>query len=147
MTRTMLAAAVLATLAAVSCSDSDGRTDRVGVVDDGASASSLTVTLAADAKGTGLQTWTLTCEAPGGDHPDAAAACRTLQAIEQPFAPLPRDAICTEIYGGSAVATIKGSWRGTPVDARYTRENGCHISRYDALGPVLPGPVPGQPTP
>jgi hypothetical protein len=129
-----------------ACSD-DEDTAKVGVRDDPGPVSTLTVTVAADAKGTALRTWSLTCEPAGGDHPDPAAACRALTALKRPFEPVPADAICTEIYGGSAVATLKGTWRGTPVDATYTRENGCHISRYDALGATLPGPVPGQPSP
>jgi hypothetical protein len=98
----------------------------------------LTITFDADGKGVDVKTWTLTCDPPGGDHPDAAGACTTLAAAKDPFAPVPKDAICTDIYGGASIATIKGSWRAAPVDARYSRENGCHISRWDAVQKVIP---------
>ena len=59
------------------------------VVDDGSGTSS---------------TWTLTCApdgTPGGDHPDAASACAALAAATvDPFAPVPRDRMCTQVYGG-----------------------------------------------
>ena len=145
--RTLLLVTAVALAASAAAGCNAGTADRVGVSDEApAPKSTLTITVAADAKGTGLKTWTLTCEPAGGDHPDPAGACRKLIELPRPFDPVPADAICTEIYGGSAVATIKGSWRGTDVDARYTRENGCQISRYDALGVVLPGPIPGQPS-
>jgi hypothetical protein len=99
----------------------------------------LTVTFDADGKGTGaVKTWTLTCDPAGGDHPDAASACASLASAKDPFAPLAADAVCTDIFGGPSVATIKGTWRGQPVDARYSRENGCNISRWDALATVIP---------
>ena len=148
MTRTLLLTTLLLTgLSTGACSSGDEGADQVDVRDDPAPKASLVVTLAADAKGSQLRTWTLTCEPTGGNHPDPAGACRDLKAAKQPFAPVPRDAICTEIYGGSAVATLKGTWYGETVDATYSRENGCQISRYDALGAVLPGPPPGQPLP
>jgi hypothetical protein len=98
----------------------------------------LTITFDSDGKGTDVKTWTLTCDPAGGDHPDAAGACGALAAAKEPFAPLAKDAICTEIYGGPSIATIRGSWRGQPVDVRYSRENGCNISRWDAVTKAIP---------
>lgn len=107
----------------------------------------LTVTVAASRDAPDRRSWTLTCDPAGGSHPEPAAACAALARARDPFAPVPRDRICTEIYGGPAVATLRGTYRGQPVDATYTRTDGCEISRWENLGPVLPGPVPGQPTP
>lgn len=135
-----LALAVLLSL--TGCGDDVSST----VAADGAPRDSLTITLAADDKGTGSTSWRLTCEPAGGTHPDPAAACAALAAVDDPYGPVPPDVACTEIYGGSAVATITGTADGDAVDARYTRTNGCEIARWDALGPVLPGPIPGQPT-
>ena len=87
------------------------------------------------------QTWTLTCDPPGGDHPSPAAACGALAGVREPFAPLPADAICTEQYGGDQTARVTGTYRGAPVDLSLSRVNGCYIAQWDRLGPLLPGPV------
>ena len=88
------------------------------------------------------QRWTLVCAGTAtGDHPQAQAACDHLTAIENPFAPLPDDQICTEIYGGPQTAKVTGVWNGQPVDLELGRRNGCEISQWDSLGPLLPGPV------
>jgi hypothetical protein len=95
-----------------------------------------------ESEGSKPTAWTLTCGADaGGDHPDPAAACAALQAVfddgGDPFAALPADAVCTEIYGGSATATITGTWEGADVDASYSRTNGCEIARWDPLMDVF----------
>lgn len=97
--------------------------------------------------GSAPQRWTLVCEpgAAAGDHPDAAAACEHLLGTEDPFAPLPDDRVCTEIYGGPQTARVTGTWRGEAVDLRLSREDGCAIGQWDALGPLLPGPVGAEP--
>jgi hypothetical protein len=87
------------------------------------------------------QTWTLTCEPPGGDHPAAAPACGDLASVEDPFAPLPQDVICTEQYGGDQTARVTGTYRGAPVDLELSRVDGCRIAQWDRLGALLPGPV------
>ncbi|MDO8106420.1 SSI family serine proteinase inhibitor [Isoptericola sp. b441] len=98
----------------------------------------LTVTV--DRTGDGdTRTWSLTCDPPGGAHPDPAWAC---VAIEQAggasaFDPVPRDTACTQIYGGPQTAHVEGTVDGTPVDADFTRNNGCEINRWNALQPVL----------
>lgn len=84
---------------------------------------------------------TLECDPAGGDHPDPSAACAALAAASEggrdPFAPTPADAVCTQLYGGPQTATVTGTWRGAPVDARFDRTNGCEISRWDALEALL----------
>ena len=42
------------------------------------------------------------------------------------------DIACTQIFGGPEEATIKGTIRGEPVDATFTRTDGCEIARWDA---------------
>jgi Subtilisin inhibitor-like len=105
------------------------------------SASDLTITVT-ETEGSAAEEWTLTCgSTPGGDHPDPEAACAAVQAViddgGDPFAPVPSDAVCTEIYGGSATATITGTWEGEDVDASYSRTNGCEIARWDPLMDVF----------
>ncbi len=83
------------------------------------------------------QTWTLTCDPAGGNHPDPVAACAALAAAADPFAPTPPDQACTMIDGGPQTATIVGTYRGVSVTASYSRSNGCEIARWDAVAPVL----------
>ncbi|MFR9725668.1 SSI family serine proteinase inhibitor [Streptomyces sp. MS19] len=90
-------------------------------------------------------TYELECAPPGGTHPDPEGACEVLRAARAPFATAGEtdgaEPLCTYVYGGPATATIQGVWNGEPVHARYSRTNGCEIARWDALVPVLPGPV------
>ncbi|MFJ4007866.1 SSI family serine proteinase inhibitor [Streptomyces sp. NPDC090023] len=84
----------------------------------------------------------LFCHPESGDHPDPAAACRVLDESTQwgrdTFAPVPPDSICTMIDGGPATAHVTGYWAGRPVDADFSRRNGCEIARWDRLVPFLP---------
>jgi hypothetical protein len=92
--------------------------------------------------GTERARYTLIClRSVDGDHPDAQAACDHLKAMDAPFAPIPGDAMCTEQYGGPQTARVTGLWGGEPVDLELSRVDGCHISQWDSLGPLLPGPI------
>jgi hypothetical protein len=92
--------------------------------------------------GTAPEVYTLTClGSASGDHPDAEAACAHLAGLADPFAPIPADVACTEQYGGPETAHLSGVWGGEPVDLELSRVDGCRISQWDGLGPLLPGPV------
>ncbi|MEU8757721.1 SSI family serine proteinase inhibitor [Streptomyces sp. NPDC048659] len=79
---------------------------------------------------------------PGGSHPAAENACKRLEqfavAGSDPFAPVPAGQSCTQQYGGPATAHVTGDWQGRRIDARFSRANGCEISRWENLRPVLP---------
>jgi len=97
----------------------------------------LTIAVRLD-QGQPTTTWRLTCEPPGGDHPDPAAACAALdQSGRTVLPPVAKDMACTEVFGGPQTAEISGTWRGQPVDSRLSRANGCEIARWDALKPLL----------
>ena len=98
---------------------------------------SLEITYSPD-EGAEPQRWTLTCDATGGTHPDAAAACRDLDRADDPFAPIPADAMCTEIYGGPQTAVVRGTYRGSAVEVSLSRVNGCFIDQWERLGALLP---------
>ncbi len=107
---------------------------------------SLTVSVDPGSGGTSTVA-TLTCDPVGGDHPDPAAACRTLaQAGSDAFAPVPRDAMCGQIYGGPATATVVGTWQRRPIDASFSLVDSCQIKRWEGLVPVLPDPTSLSPT-
>jgi hypothetical protein len=81
---------------------------------------------------------TLACEPAGGTHPDPEAACAALAQLDaDAFMPVAADQICTQIYGGPETATVRGTWRGAPVDASFSRQDGCEIARWDAVAGLL----------
>jgi hypothetical protein len=82
--------------------------------------------------------WTLRCP-DGGTLPGAAEACSKLESLDDPFAPVPADVACTEIYGGPQEADVRGTFRGQPVNARFNRTNGCEIERWDKVRFLFPG--------
>ncbi|MBL1067885.1 SSI family serine proteinase inhibitor [Streptomyces sp. 7-21] len=73
-----------------------------------------------------------------GQHPEPGAACDALLSSGQPFEPVSSDALCTYMYGGPARAHVSGTWAGEPVEAAFTRDNGCEIDRWNRLVPALP---------
>lgn len=85
-----------------------------------------------------VREWRLHCDLAGGTHPAPQKACEQLFDLAAPFAPTPRDAVCTEIYGGPAVADIEGLYRGETVDAEFTRTDGCEIARWDRHAFLFP---------
>lgn len=84
---------------------------------------------------------TLRCSPAGGSHPDADGACDRLDRLERPFVKPGGDIACTEIYGGPAVAEIRGTFDGKLVNATFARSDGCEIEQWDRhqfLFPVQP---------
>ena len=83
--------------------------------------------------------WRLTCDPPGGNHPDGAAACQALAKNgERALPPVAKNLRCTQVYGGDQKATVTGTWRGKPVNSSFSLINGCEISRWKALAGLLP---------
>ena len=80
---------------------------------------------------------TLTCGPPGGTHPDPEAACAALERNVDALAPVGEGVVCTQEYGGSARAIVRGSAGGADVNAAFSRTNGCEIDRWDRLAPLL----------
>ncbi|MGW6393766.1 SSI family serine proteinase inhibitor [Streptomyces sp. NPDC055103] len=103
----------------------------------------LTVTVAESGYPAADGTFELTCDdQAGGNHPAAEDACARLEEHAKtganPFKAVPQDAMCTQVYGGTAVAHVTGTWQGRKIDARFSRVNGCEIDRWTNLQPVLP---------
>lgn len=76
---------------------------------------------------------TLTCDPPGGDHPQPEAACQVVDQLQ----PLPSDVVCAEVYGGPETATVRGTVRGRPVDLALSRTDACRTAQWDRLAPLL----------
>jgi Subtilisin inhibitor-like len=103
-------------------------------------ATQLTVHYAPDA-GKPAKVWTLTCDPTGGDHPYAQQSCDLLAKAAasgtDPFAKTRVGVMCTMIFGGPQTATVTGTWRGKPVNASFSRKNGCEIKRWDTASPLV----------
>ena len=90
--------------------------------------------------GSAPERYTLNCaDIAGSDHPAAQAACDHLADVEDPFAPLPADLICAQVYDGPETARVTGRWHGEPVDLQLARNDSCRTTQWASLGPLLPG--------
>jgi hypothetical protein len=64
--------------------------------------------------------------------------CAALAEIEpKTLEPVPGNMACTQQYGGPETATVKGTLHGKPVDAKFSRVNGCEIARWNAAKDVF----------
>jgi ABC-type amino acid transport substrate-binding protein len=82
-------------------------------------------------------TWTLRCSPAGGDLPNPEEACERLSGLEDPWAPVPSDTACAEIYGGPQILSVSGELDGEAVKATYSRANACEIERFDRMATAL----------
>ncbi|MFJ2909401.1 SSI family serine proteinase inhibitor [Streptomyces sp. NPDC087228] len=102
----------------------------------------LTVTVSGSGDPAAEGVFELECGPTGGSHPAAQPACDRLEELARegaaPFAPVPRGAMCTQQFGGPATARVTGTWRGRSIDTVFDQSNGCEISRWNNLRPVLP---------
>ncbi len=92
------------------------------------------------------QTFTLRCDPAGGSIRQPATACRKLKALRRPFAPLPKDVVCTQIYGGPQEALVTGRHAGRKVWVLLTLRDGCRIERWRTLSFLTPGYGTGGPS-
>jgi len=130
MLRGLLALLLTASLAA--CGSDDEASPSAG---KDATLASLTVTVDDDgAKGSGApRELKLECEEPTDSPACGAAAGVSPADVKEP----PGDTACTTIYGGPEEATIKGTIRGNEIDAAFKRTDGCEISRWEKVQPLL----------
>jgi hypothetical protein len=98
------------------------------------------VIVAEDGRGATVR-WRLTCDPPGGDHPDAQSACDVLERIgERALPQVAKDKLCSQVYSGPEKASVTGTWKGRAVRATFSRNNSCETARWAALVPLLPKP-------
>jgi hypothetical protein len=90
----------------------------------------LKITLWPRGKGPSPYHWTLRCGPVNGTLPNRRFACARLNALSKPFAPVPKDAACTEQFGGPAEAIVTGRYEGKRVWAHFNRTDGCRIARW-----------------
>ncbi|MFL4475015.1 hypothetical protein ACIPVK_13540 [Paeniglutamicibacter sp. MACA_103] len=80
------------------------------------------------------------------EHPRAAAACALLDASPQLLAPPAAGAtrMCTQQYGGPAVARVTGTLGPRTVERGFDLRDGCGISDWTAALPLLVDQPTGQ---
>ena len=79
-------------------------------------------------------------EGPDGRPEARVVDCTADPACDVPLKPTSPTTACTEIYGGPATATVKGTLDGRPVDAEFSLSNGCEINRWDEASALLGEP-------
>jgi hypothetical protein len=100
---------------------------------------SLNITVWPDGQGQpGKKTYTLHCAPLGGTLPKRAEACAKLARMTRPFAPVPKNRACTDLYGGPQQALVTGRLRGYSVRAGFSRTNGCEIARWNRVRFLFP---------
>ncbi len=71
-------------------------------------------------------------------EPTDSQACGAVAGVSaRDLAPTPPDTACTQIFGGPETATIKGTIRGEPVDATFSRSDGCEVERWKRVEALL----------
>ena len=89
--------------------------------------------------------WFLRCGPPDGTLPNRAVACARLNRLSAPFAPVPKDAACTEQFGGPARAIVTGRFKGRRIWTAFNRADGCRIARWEKHRFLFGGvPLPVQ---
>jgi hypothetical protein len=109
-----------------------------GAAPASAAAVDLRVTVWWEGRQGQARTWTLRCGRMSGTHPARVRACQMLARTERPFRPVPKDMLCTQVFGGPDEALIIGKFRGSRIWARFNLRDGCQIARWRRLAPLLP---------
>ncbi|MBE2318474.1 hypothetical protein DVA67_021005 [Solirubrobacter sp. CPCC 204708] len=127
-----LALAVIAALAFAACGSDEPTTPATGGGSD--ELASLVVTVDSDGDGAEApKELEVSCKQPTDS--DACGAAAGISAAD--LRPTADDVACTQQFGGPETATIKGAIRGEPVDASFARSDGCEISRWEKVAPLL----------
>lgn len=98
--------------------------------------------------GTKVRHATLTCDGKGPRatgflrNRDADKLCRRAYALERFLGRAPNPARnCAQIYGGPSRALVRGNVKGTAVNRRFKRTDGCEIADWERARLLLPRPA------
>jgi hypothetical protein len=129
-----VAAACLLVVAGMGCGNDDDKADEAAP-----RAADLTVTIRPTGPDGPARRHRIQCERLGPTAADKT--CRSLAGLSaEQLEPVPSGTACTQIYGGPAVARVRGQLHGKPVDARFELTNGCEIERWDRNRVLLDDP-------
>jgi hypothetical protein len=129
-----IALLVLVLALVVGCGEDDEEPSLPGGGGGGAAFADLTVTVDPDGDGARpARRASVRCDAP-----EDSATCRAAGGVRRSaFEPTPGDVACTQQYGGPQTATVEGTLRGEPIDATFSRANGCEIARWQQAAALL----------
>jgi len=134
-----VALVALVAVAAAGCggesSDSSGSPTATQLAGSGETKLEINVSIGGSEAPTKM--WTLECP-DGGTLPHPNAACAKLATMDDPFAPVPKDKACTQIFGGPEVADVTGTFKGKAVNAHFDKGNGCEIERWNRVEFLFP---------
>jgi len=129
--RLLLALAVIAiallgvTVAAPTAASGEGTALRIVVWPEGIDGSS--------------RVYSLRCPRATGSLPSPKTACAKLAKLgRSAFLPVPRDAVCTQIYGGRQVARVTGRLAGRSLWVTFRKRDGCESARWSRLAFLFP---------
>ena len=132
-----MAAACLLALAGTGCGNDDDKAD-----ESASRAADLTVTIRTTGPDGPARRHRIQCDRLGPKAADKT--CRSLAGLSpEALEPVPSGTACTQIYGGPAVARVRGELHGKHVDASFELTNGCEIERWDR-NRVLLGDAPAR---
>ena len=134
--------AALALLAAVSAdAGCGGDKDVIGRY--GPQAASLTIVVRPEGPGGPAERNTIGCGRFGPGAP-GSPECSRLEGFDaSALAPTPPATACAAIFGGPAVATVRGAVMGQDVNARFTLADSCEIERWRRNSVLLGDPPRG----
>jgi hypothetical protein len=90
----------------------------------------LTITLFPEGTSGPKHEWVVRC-------PGATRCARLEEGGRALLMPTPRGILCTDIYGGPQVAYVRGMLDGRRIWARFSRNDGCQISRWNRVAFLL----------
>jgi hypothetical protein len=100
-------------------------------------AAKVALTVSFAGKGdSGLGSWTLRCDPPGGTFRDPAAACAAITSKPDLLFPSPVRAVCPMIMVDAPVAVVDGSYYGKTVHERIV-DGGCDIARWNEIKQIF----------
>ena len=141
-----LALAVPVLLAGCGSSSSASTVTPQAPASSAASAGSTALTIVTNNGADKVTTWTLNCDPAGGTHPHPDKACAALaDKGRTALPPVGKGMMCSQIFAGPQTATVSGTWEGKPVNASFSRRNGCEVSRWQAMDGLLPTFATGGP--
>jgi hypothetical protein len=145
---TRVIAAVVAALALAGCGGSaeDSDAPREGRPKPEPGGAELAVVVRPEGPSGPAKVTRISCDALGNEA--SRPACRRLGGLERNhLAPVSPRQACTQVYGGPAVASVKGTLRGEPVSEHFSLRNGCEIARWKRNADLLGPPVGSPPAP
>ena len=123
--RSFLTAVALGVLAAGCGGEDEGATGRAGPA-----AANLEVVVRPEGPGSPARRSRIECARLGPGSAGTPECERLGGLTAADLAPTPPTTACAEIFGGAAVASVRGTIQGQRVSARFSLRDACEIRRW-----------------